>query len=109
MFEMINATELAKQVIAEALHKADIDQQKGLRLIRGEGLFLELDEAGEEDRVIRHNRKVVLIIGPDVEHELGPGIIDILETTCGNDLVLRRKAGSHGSRVSGAICSIGEN
>ncbi len=89
---MINATELAKQVIAQALHNANIDQQTGLRLARGDGLFLELDEATDQDKVISYNQKVVLIIGKDVEYELGPGLIDVLETAHGNDLVLRRKA-----------------
>ena len=109
MFEMINATELAKQVIAEALHKADVDQQKGLRLIRGKGLFLELDEAGEADRVIRHNRKVVFIIGREVEQELGPGLIDVQETDWGNDLVLRRKADQRSSVAVSTRWITGQN
>ncbi|MFO8010756.1 MAG: hypothetical protein R6U89_08080 [Dehalococcoidia bacterium] len=89
---MIYATELAKQVIAEALRSANVDRRRGLRLTHGDGLFLELDEATDQDSVMFHDRKVVLIIGKDVEYELGPGLIDVLETAYGNDLVLRRKA-----------------
>ncbi|MFO8100970.1 MAG: hypothetical protein R6U37_02210 [Dehalococcoidia bacterium] len=109
MMEMIDATELAKEVIAQALRNANVGQQRGLRLTRGNGLFLELDEATDQDRVIRHDCKVVLIISKDVEHELGPGLIDIQETSSGNDLVLRRKADSHNPPGWGAMHRLGKN
>lgn len=91
---MLNVSNKAAQVLREALQESGVRPETGLRLaLSGTNWILQLDTPDEEDRVIRFDGSVVLIIGPVIDWVVQDGLIDIVSDDLGFDLVLRRGNG----------------
>ncbi len=87
----MKATSLAKAVIYEALRQSGVENDVGLRTTRGNGkLLMKLDKPNQNDTVIKLNQSSIIIIGSNLEAEIGDLIIDINPVEDENELVLRR-------------------
>ena len=89
---MINVAPEVAGVLREALNESGVGRDRGLRLTMDiAGWKLELDSPRANDRVIRDQDSVVLIVAPEAEAAVGDAVVDI-ERHGDADLVLRRRA-----------------
>jgi hypothetical protein len=88
---MIQLSDIAATVLLESLRASGVGPDKGLRLKEKDSkMTLNLDIPGNEDRVIRHGKSVVLIVDQDTEKDIGDALVDIDDKHKRNRLVLRR-------------------
>jgi Fe-S cluster assembly iron-binding protein IscA len=88
---MILVSELAKKVLRQSLEASDVPQHRGLRLkVKQDQLLLETDSPAEEDLVIEDEGATVVIVGPEVQDEIGDATIDVADNGDGPALVLHR-------------------
>jgi hypothetical protein len=88
----IKVTKLAEKVLYKAIKESKVPPDKGLRLEKGKkGLTLSLGYPKEEDRVIRRDESVVLILSDDMEEEVGKATIDISNIESDPKLVIIRE------------------
>ncbi len=89
---MIEVSELAGTAMVQSLRASNVPSDQGFRLRKGEDKFsLEIDSPAENDRVIRQEEAIVLIVDPGVEGEVGDVVIDVEERTDGPQLMMRSK------------------
>lgn len=89
---MVEVSELAGTALVQSLRASGVDPDKGFRLRKQEDRFaLNIDSPAENDRVIRHQDAIVLIVDQDTEEELGDILIDVEERPDGPQLVMRSK------------------
>jgi hypothetical protein len=76
------------------LHPAiGVEPDKGFRLTRQEDRFaLEIDSPAEQDRVIRHEGAIALIVDQTTEEEVGDALIDVEDRPDGPQLMMRSKS-----------------
>jgi len=89
---MIEVSELAAMALLETLEASGIDPDKGLRLKQENDQFtLQIDRPVDSDRIIWHEKAIVLIVDRDVEREIGDALIDVEDGDEGPDLTIRRR------------------
>ncbi|MBE0481036.1 MAG: hypothetical protein IBX68_08655 [Dehalococcoidia bacterium] len=89
---MIRLTEMAATVLFESLRASGIHPNWGLRVKEEAGTFkLQLDTPRPNDRVIRRNEAVVLIVDRTVEEEVGNALIDLEDDLEEPQLVMRKR------------------
>lgn len=89
---MIEVSELAGRALVESLHVSGVSPDKGFRLIKKEDRFaLEIDSPAEDDRVIKHEGSIVLMVTQGTEEEVGDVLIDVEERADGPQLIMRKK------------------
>ena len=89
---MVEVSELAATAMVRSLHESGTGPSKGFRLKKQEDkLTLEIDSPAENDRVIRHELAIALIVDQGIEEEVGDVVIDVEETPGGPKLIMRSK------------------
>ena len=89
---MIEVSELAATAMVQSLRASNVPSDRGFRLREREDKFsLEIDSPTENDRVIRHEEAIVLIVDPDVEDKVGDVVIDVEEMPDGPQLMMRSR------------------
>lgn len=89
---MVELSELAATALVESVHASGVGVDKGFRLRKQEDKFaLEIDSPAENDRVIKHQDAVVLIVDQGVEEEIGDVLIDVEERPGGPQLIMRSR------------------
>jgi hypothetical protein len=90
---VIKLSELAVEALHESLHAGGIASDQGLRLKIKEGRFtLYLDKPADDDRVIRHDADIVLIVDRETDEEIGNAVIDVIDPYPEEpELVIRRQ------------------
>ncbi len=89
---MIEVSELAANALVQSLEASGVEPDKGFRLTKQEDRFaLEIDSPAEEDRVIRHEGAIALIVDQNTEEEVGDALIDVEDRPDGPQLMMRSK------------------
>ncbi|MEA1872354.1 MAG: hypothetical protein U9M91_03070 [Chloroflexota bacterium] len=89
---MIEVSELAANALVQSLNVSGVSPDKGFRLTKKEDRFaLEIDSPGEEDRVIKHEGAIALMVDQGIEEEVGDVLIDVEERPDGPQLMMRSK------------------
>lgn len=89
---MIEVSQLAATALVQSVHASGVGPDKGFRLRKREDKFaLEIDSPGENDRVIRHEEAIALIVDQGIEEEVGDVLIDVEERPDGPQLTMRSK------------------
>jgi hypothetical protein len=87
---MVELSELAATALVQRVHASGMGADKGFRLRKQEGKFrLEIDSPAENDRVIKHQDAIALIVAQGVEEEVGDVLIDVEEKPGGPQLTMR--------------------
>jgi len=87
---MIELSELAATALVQSVHASGVGADKGFRLRKQQDKFaLEIDSPAENDRVIKHQDAIALIVEQGVEEEVGDVLIDAEERPGGPQLVMR--------------------
>jgi hypothetical protein len=90
---MIEVSELAATAMVQSLCASNVPSGQGFRLRKREDKFsLEIDSPTENDRVIRHEEAIVLIVDPGVEDEVGDVVIDVQEMPDGHQLMMHSRS-----------------
>jgi len=88
---MLYLSEQASVEVSAMLERADARPTEGLRLAIDKGQFiLQLDSPDESDLVIPVGDRVALIVGRDVEAQIGESLLDVEESPDGNRLIIGR-------------------
>lgn len=88
---MIHVTERAREMIKETLD--DVLEEPELVLRLGpisSALALYLDSQNDDDEVIEHEGRAVLLVSRELSAELGGAAIDVEEAADGSHIVLLR-------------------
>jgi hypothetical protein len=89
---MIEVSELAGTAMVGSLRASGVGPDKGFRLTKREEKFtLEIDNPADNDRVVRHEEAIALIVDQGVEDEVGDVVIDVEERPDGPQLIMRSK------------------
>jgi hypothetical protein len=89
---MLELSDLAVYVLVQSLKASGVGSEKGFRLKEREDEFkLEIDSPADDDRVIRHEGAIVMMVDQGTEEKVGNVLIDVKETTDGRQLMLRSK------------------
>lgn len=87
---MIEISNLAVEVLDEALRASGVTPDRGLRLVKGSNHYtLDLDHPQENDRVTWYAEAPVLLIDKDLEKNIEDGLIDIKDISGEYELVIR--------------------
>lgn len=90
--KMIQVSELAGIALVESLRASGVSPDQGFRLRQEENQFsLEIGSPAENDRVIKRDETIMLIVDRGVENQLGDTLIDVEDSPEGPQLVLRSK------------------
>jgi hypothetical protein len=88
--KMIKVSELAATALVQSVHASGEATDKGFRLRKQEDRFmLEIDSPAENDRVVKHQDAIALIVDQGVEEEAGDVLIDVEERPDGPQLIMR--------------------
>ncbi|MDA0265035.1 MAG: hypothetical protein O3A93_11495 [Chloroflexi bacterium] len=88
---MISVSDLAKDVLMEALKASGVPADRGLRLKGGDdGMELCIDQPAEQDRVITYGDSTVLIIDIELDESIGEMVLEIAKQEGRHQIVLRR-------------------
>lgn len=69
-----------------------VEPEKGFRLTKQEDRFvLEIDSPAKDDRVIRHEGAIALMVDQGTEEEVGDVLIDVEDRPGGPQLMMRSK------------------
>jgi hypothetical protein len=89
---MIEVSELAANALVQSLNVSGVSPDKGFRLTKKEDRFaLEIDSPAEDDRVIKHEGAIALMVDQGTEEEVGDVLIDVEERADGPQLMMRSK------------------
>jgi len=89
---MIEVSDLAANALVQSLHVSGVSPDKGFRLTKKEDRFaLEIDSPAEDDRVIKHEGAIALMVDHGTEEEVGDVLIDVEERADGPQLMMRNK------------------
>jgi len=89
---MIEVSELAASALVQSLQMSGVEPSKGFRLTKQEDIFeLEIDSPAEDDRVIRHEGAIALMVDQGTEEEVGDVLIDVEDRPNGPQLMMRSK------------------
>jgi len=89
---VIEVSDLAANVLVQSLEASGVESDKGFRLTKKEDRFaLEIDSPAEDDRVIKHEGAIALMVNQDTEEEVGDVLIDVEERVDGPQLMMRSK------------------
>jgi hypothetical protein len=89
---MIEVSDLAANALVQSLNASGVSPDKGFRLTKKEDRFaLEIDSPAEEDRVIKHEGAIALMVDQGIEEEVGDVLIDVEERPEGPQLMMRSK------------------
>jgi hypothetical protein len=89
---MIEVSNLAANALVQSLEASGVEPEKGFRLTKKEDMFtLEIDSPAENDRVIRHEGSIALMVDQGIEEEVGDVLIDVEERPDGPQLMMRSK------------------
>ncbi|HEU65684.1 MAG TPA: hypothetical protein ENN57_03340 [Chloroflexi bacterium] len=89
---MIEVSELAANALVQSLEASGVESEKGFRLTKKEDRFaLEIDSPAQDDRVIRHEGAIALIVDQGTEEEVGDVLIDVEDRMDGPQLMMRSK------------------
>jgi len=89
---MIEVSELAASALVQSLQMSGVESAKGFRLTKQEDKFaLEIDNPAEDDRVIRHEGSIALMVDQGTEEEVGDVLIDVEDRPGGPQLMMRSK------------------
>ena len=89
---MIRISELAANVLLEALHKSGVERDKGLRIEpRGNRLVLRLDKPDDHDHIHWYAGSVILIVDPRAQAQIGNATIDVKADLAEPQLVLCKR------------------
>jgi hypothetical protein len=89
---MIEVSDLAANALVQSLEASGVEPEKGFRLTKKEDRFaLEIDSPADEDRVIKHEGTIALIVDQRIEEEVGDVLIDVEERPDGPQLMMRSK------------------
>ncbi|MFQ5872694.1 MAG: hypothetical protein ACE5JL_02685 [Dehalococcoidia bacterium] len=89
---MINITDEALMALHKSLQATGENPDAALRLIEVSGSFcLQLDAPGEDDRIIEHEGRRVLVIGKSIDDRFPDALIDVHEGVEGRLLVISRQ------------------
>ena len=87
---MIEVSELAATALVQSLKASGVEPEKGFRLTKKEdGFALEIDSPAENDRVIKHEGAIALMVDQVTEEEVGDVLIDVEERADGPQLMMR--------------------
>ena len=90
---MIQVSDLAANALVQSLEASGVEPDKGFRLTKQEDRFaLEIDSPAEDDRVIRHEGAIALIVDQNTEEEVGDALIDVEDRPDGPQLMMRSKS-----------------
>ena len=88
---MIEVTNLALEVLDEALKASEVQAEEGFCIRRRNGVpVLDLKKPEPNDKVVSRNGRVIYMIDPKNEAEIGRGCIDVCDTNEGLQLVFRK-------------------
>ena len=89
---MIELSELAANALVQSLKASGVEPDKGFRLTKKEDRFaLEIDSLAEDDRVIKHEGAIALMVDQGTEEKVGDVLIDVEEGADGPHLMMRSK------------------
>ena len=89
---MIELSELAANALVQSLKASGVEPEKGFRLTKKEDRFaLEIDSLAEDDRIIKHEGAIALMVDQGTEEEVGDVLIDVEEGADGPHLMMRSK------------------
>jgi len=89
---MIEVSELAATALVQSLEASCVGLEKGFRLTKKEGRFaLEIDSPAENDRVIKHEGAIALMVDQGTEEEVGDVLIDVEDRPGGPQLTMHSK------------------
>ncbi|HUV52633.1 MAG TPA: hypothetical protein VMW64_06120 [Dehalococcoidia bacterium] len=89
---MVEVSELAAKALVQSLEVSGVEPEKGFRLTKKEDRFaLEIDSLAEDDRVIKHEGAIALMVDQGTEEGLGDVLIDVEEGADGPHLMMRSK------------------
>ena len=89
---MIEVSELAASALVQSLQMSGVEPSKGFRLTKQEDIFeLEIDSPAEDDRVIRHEGAIALMVDQGTEEDVGDVLIDVEDRPNGPQLMMRGK------------------
>ncbi|GEM_PF-2701271 len=101
---MINITPEARDLLKDMLDQVSEDQEVGIRLVlavppgseggeEGEvAIGLMLDQPHEEDQIIEHSGRRILILDPSMAQLLEDDSLEAVETDQGRSLTVNQKA-----------------
>jgi len=93
---MIEVSEPAANALAQSLQMSGVKSQRGFRLTKQEDRFaLEIDSPAREDRVVKHEGTIVLMVDQGTEEEVGDVLIDVEDRPDGPQLMMRSKPSQH--------------
>jgi len=86
---MIEVSKLAGNVLVQTLKASGVGPEKGFRLAKKEdGFALEIDTPADDDRVIKHEGVIALIVDQGTEGEVSDVLIDVKEGVDGPKLMM---------------------
>jgi len=86
---MIEVSELAATALVQSLEASCVEPEKGFRLTKKEDRFaLEIDSPAENDRVIKHEGAIALMVDQVTEEEVGDVLIDVEDRPGGPQLTM---------------------
>jgi len=89
---VVEVSELAAKALVQSLEVSGVEPEKGFRLTKKEDRFaLEIDSLAEDDRVIKHEGAIALMVDQGTEEGLGDVLIDVEEGADGPHLMMRSK------------------
>lgn len=90
---MIAITEKAGQALLESLQASGVGPDQGLRLQEQEGHFaLGVDTPTENDHVLKHEERPVLIVDQGLSDKVSDAVIDVQVGPSGPELTIRRQS-----------------
>ena len=88
---MIEVTNFALEVLDEALKASKVAKDEGLCIRRKNGmLILDLKKPNPTDRVVTRYGRIIYMVDPNDETQIGRGFIDVCNTDDGLQLVFRQ-------------------
>ena len=88
---MIEVTDLALEVLDEALKAGEVANDEGLCIRRRNGILtLDLEKPSPDDKVVSRNGRVIYMVDPKDEVRIGRGYVDVCDTDDGAQLVFRQ-------------------
>jgi hypothetical protein len=90
---MIEITERAGAILVESLQASGVGPDQGMRLQEHDsGIALNLDTPTENDHVLKHQERTVLIVDRELGDKFGDTVIDVGEGPTGPKLTIRKQS-----------------
>lgn len=90
---MVEITDLAALVLKQTIDESGITEDKCLRLVKTEeGHAIDVDEAKEDDTILKKDERNILLIDKDLDQSLTESTINIENVEGQPTLVIKKKS-----------------